>query len=80
MDHDDITEVFRSYIREAGSIDVAEAEFKKAIGEDNELHKLYRQWCHDVGSSERKGFMDFCDEFMDDQDSRLDALDNEYDQ
>lgn len=79
MDHDNITEVFRSYIREAGSIDVAEAEFKKAIGEDSDLHQLYRDWCHEVGSSERQGFLDFCDEFMEDQDSRWDALDNEYD-
>lgn len=79
MDYDDITEVFRNVIRQAGSIDMAEAEFKKMIGEDHELHRIYREWCHDVGSSERQGFFDFCDEYMDNQDSVWDSLDNDYD-
>lgn len=79
MDYDDITEVFRDVIRQTGSIDMAEAEFKKMIGEDPDLHKLYRQWCHEVGSTERRGFFDFCDEYMDNQDSVWDTLDNDYD-
>lgn len=79
MDYNDITEVFREVLRQTGSIDMAEAEFKKMIGEDQELHRLYRDWCHEVGSSERRGFFDFCDEYMDSQDSVWDALDNDYD-
>ena len=79
MDYDDITEVFRNVIRQAGSIDMAEAEFKKMIEEDHELHRIYREWCHEVGSSERQGFFDFCDEYMDNQDSVWDSLDNDYD-
>ncbi len=80
MDYQDITEVFRLVIRQAGSIDMAEAEFKKMMGEDDELHKSYRQWCHEVGSSERRGFLDFCEEYLDNQDSIWDTLDNDYDQ
>ena len=80
MDEQDITQLFREVIRQAGSIDVAEAEFKKMIGEDSDLRATYRQWCAEVGSSERRGFLDFCDEYLADQDSVWDTLDNDYDQ
>lgn len=79
MENNDITELFLEIIRQAGSIDVAEAEFKKRIGEDEELRRQYRQWCHDVGSSERRGFFDFCDEYLDNQDSIWEAFDNDFD-
>lgn len=49
----DIIEVFNHYISQCGSIDIAESEFKMAMNEDQKLKKLYRQWCHDVGSSEK---------------------------
>lgn len=75
----DITEVFREVIRQTGSIDIAEAEFKKMLGEDADLHTLYRQWCDEVGSSERRGFLDFCDEYIDSQDSVWDSFDNDFD-
>ncbi|MDE6282608.1 MAG: hypothetical protein K2L97_01305 [Muribaculaceae bacterium] len=79
MDNNDITELFRQVISQAGSIDVAESEFKKMIGEDDDLHKAYRQWCHEVGSSERNGFLDYCEEYLDNQESIWDTLDNDYD-
>ena len=75
----DITEYFNSLISQTGSIDMAEAEFKRAIAEDNELHTIYREWCHENGSSERNGFLDFCDEYMEAQDSKWDSL-NDYDE
>ena len=79
MEFDDIIELFHNIIHQTGSIDMAEDEFKKMISEDDDLHKRYRQWCHEVGSSERNGFLDFCDEFLADQDSKWDSLDNDYD-
>jgi len=79
MDYQDITNVFQQVIQQAGSIDMAEAEFKKMTGEDENLHRLYRQWCHEVGSSERRGFLDYCEEYLDNQDSIWDTLDNDYD-
>ena len=75
----DITEYVNSLISQTGSIDMAEAEFKRAIAEDNELHTIYREWCHENGSSERNGFLDFCDEYMESQDSKWDSL-NDYDE
>lgn len=74
----DITEVFNHVLSHFGSIDIAEAEFKKMIHEDAQLRQLYREWCHEVGSSEKNGFFDYCEEYMDSQDSIWDTL-NDYD-
>ena len=74
----EITEYFERLLEQTGSIDMAEAEFKRAIADDAELHALYREWCHENGSSERNGFLDYCDEYMESQDSKWDSL-SEYD-
>jgi hypothetical protein len=79
MHYQDITEIFQQYIEQTGSIDIAEAEFKKMIGEDDELHKSYRQWCQEVGSSERQGFFDYCDEYLETRNAVWDSLDNDFD-
>ncbi len=44
---EDITGLFIQILNQAGSTDMAEAEFKKMIGSDDELHKQYREWCHE---------------------------------
>lgn len=75
----DITELFRRLISQTGSIDVAEQEFKKMIGEDAELHRCYREYCHEVGSTERRGFLDFADEYMDNQEQIWRSL-SDYDE
>lgn len=70
----DITQVFNSLLEQYGSIDIAEAEFKKMIAEDDMLQEEYSEWCHAVGSSEKKGFFDYCDEYKKSQDSVWDSL------
>ncbi len=74
----DIEEHFISIIEQARSIDIAEADFKRAIAEDNDLRKQYRNWCQEVGSSEKNGFMDFCEEYMADRNEIWDSL-SDYD-
>lgn len=74
----DITQLFNDLLDQWRSIDIAEAEFKKMIHEDADLRAAYRDWCHEVGSSEKKGFLDYCEEYMDNQDSIWDTL-NDYD-
>lgn len=76
---EDITDLFIEILRQAGSVDVAESEFKKLIGEDDELHQQYRDWCHEIGNTERRGFIDFCEEYLNDQDSVWDNL-NDFDE
>ena len=76
---EDITQLFIDIFLQADSVDVAESDFKKMIDEDDELHKRYREWCHEVGSSERRGFLDFCDEYLSDRESVWDNL-NDFDE
>ena len=75
---EDITDYFISLLQEHRSVDIAEAEFKRAIVEDDELRAEYRQWCHEVGNSEKYGFVDFCKEYLEDQDQVWQSL-SEYD-
>jgi len=76
---DDITDIFLHIIRQYGSVDIADAEFKKMIHEDSELREQYKEWCSAVGSSEKMGFLDYCDEYLDSQESIYDTL-NDYDE
>ncbi len=76
---EDITQLFIDILHQADSVDVAESDFKKMIDEDDELHRRYREWCHEVGSSERRGFLDFCDEYLSDRESVWDNL-NDFDE
>lgn len=76
----DITEIFDDYLRQYGSIDIAESEFKKNIHEDSELRAAYLEWCDAVGSSEKKGFADYCEEYLQSQNDVMRSLsdDDEY--
>ncbi len=76
----DITAIFTHYIEQYDSIDIAESEFKKNMHEDPELRVAYRQWCHEVGSSEKNGFFDFCDEYLDNKNDIWDSLSSDYDE
>ena len=76
---EDITVLFIEILHQAGSVDVAESEFKKMIGEDDALHQQYRGWCHEVGNTERRGFIDFCEEYLNDRESVWDNL-NDFDE
>lgn len=70
----DITHLFNSLLEQYRSIDIAEAEFKKLLLDDDVLLEEYREWCHAVGSSEKRGFLDYCDEYKMSQDSVWDSL------
>lgn len=78
-DMEDITEYFIEILNQTHSIDIAESEFKRTIADDDELHALYRRWCQEVGSSEKNGFIDFCEEYVDDRNEVWDTL-NDYDE
>jgi len=71
---EDITDFFISIIRESHSADMAEATFRQALVDDPDLRRQYREYCREQGNSERRGFLDFCHEYMDGQDERWDSL------
>lgn len=70
----DITDFFVNIIQQTPSIDMAEAEFKHNIADDDELRKQYRDWCHEQGTTEKRGFLDFCEEYVDGQNEVWDSL------
>lgn len=72
--YQDLTAYFISLLEQSRSVDIAEAEFKRAIADDDELHEQYRQWCHEVGNSEKNGFVDFCDEYLADRNEVWESL------
>lgn len=75
----DITDLFLQLIDQSGSIDIANAEFKRMISDDPELKEEYANWCHAVGSSEKMGFLDFCEEYLDSQQDIYNNL-NDFDE
>lgn len=76
----DIPAIITEYIEIYDSVDIAESEFKKNIHEDAELRTAYRQWCHEVGSTEKKGFFDYCEEYLDSKNDIWDTLSSDYDE
>ena len=70
----DIIQIFDSLIEQYGSIDIANNEFKKLIAEDENIFEEYSEWCHAVGSSEKRGFLDYCNEYKKSQDSIWESL------
>lgn len=74
----DLEEFFISIINQSQSADLAEAEFKRALVDDDDLRRRYKQYCREIGTSEKNGFMDFCDEYFAGQDEVWNTL-SDYD-
>ena len=70
----DITDIFNHYLTQCDSVEFAEAEFKKDMHEDSEMRQLYRDWCHNVGSTEKNGFLDYAEEYLESRDDVWNAL------
>ena len=75
---EDITDIFVAIINEAPGIDMAEAEFKRTLVDDPELRKAYKEYCREQGTSEKNGFLEFCETYCHDQNSVWDSL-SDYD-
>ncbi|MDE7411112.1 MAG: hypothetical protein K2M94_03645 [Paramuribaculum sp.] len=61
---EEIEDIFQHFLTQYDSVDIAEFEFKKAIHEDADLKEMYKNWCHMQGSSEKNGFRDFCQDYI----------------
>lgn len=71
---EDITDLFMNIIEQSASIEMAEAEFRRSLVDDPDLRRQYREYCRENGTSERRGFMDFCDSYMENQDEVWNTL------
>jgi len=52
---EDIEDFFISIIKQSHSADLAEAEFKRCLVDDDELRQRYKEYCREIGTSERNG-------------------------
>ncbi len=62
---EEITEIIENLLNESPMLADAEAEFKRMIGEDSDLRRNYREWCHEMGYTERNGFREYGLEYLD---------------
>lgn len=74
-----LNELFIQLLKSYGSVDLAEAEFRRLMVDDPLLHDEYHEWCEENGFSERHGFLNFAQEYIANQNSVWDTLNNEYD-
>ncbi len=74
-----MTDIFDRVIKQAGSFDIAESDFKRLVNEDPEIKAMYREWCAETGHSEKYGFSEYCEEYRNSQDSVWESL-NDYDE
>lgn len=73
----DIIAVFESVISHNRSIDMADSEFKRMLYDDNEIKSAYKQWCQDEGYTEKYGFVEYCQQYFDEEERRWDSLKSE---
>ncbi len=71
---EEMTDLFVHIINQTDSLDMAESEFRRMLVDEPELRRRYREYCREAGSSERNGFKDFCDEYMEEQDNVWNSL------
>ena len=74
----DLLEIFDSIISQSRSVDVAESEFRKLLMDDEELRKAYKEWCNEEGHTEKRGFIEYCHQYYDAEESKWDILNNDY--
>ncbi len=77
--YEDITILFTDLLEQTGSVDIARAEFSRLVNEDDRLRAAYREWCSETGNTERTGFKEFCEEYLDNQSEKFDTLNDPYD-
>lgn len=75
----DLSQFFRDLLKEHRSIDIARSEFRRMMDDDEELRHDYKEWCEECGYTEKHGFTDFCEEYLESQDSIWESL-NDYDE
>ena len=57
-----------------GSIDIAESEFSRLMNEDEKIMTAFKEWCNEMGYKERKAFVEYCQEYIDENEKVFDSL------
>lgn len=75
-DDDQLTAYIIQLIEEHHGTDLAEAEFKRFLADDQEMRNDYRDWCDEHGYTMRNGFRDFADEYTSSRDAIWESLED----
>ena len=75
---ENITDYFLYILNQSGDVHIAESDFKQALIDDPELRHSYKEYCREVGNSEKNAFRDFCEEYISEKNSVWKHLDEEY--
>lgn len=70
----DIETLIQSLVDQTGALDMAQSEFKRMLADDNELRADYKEWCEELGYSERYGFIEYAEEFVNSREEKWDSL------
>lgn len=70
----DIEELFNHLLNTHRSVEIAHREFKRMIADDDDLRTVYAEWCEENGYSERYGFDEYAEQYIDSQNSIWDSL------
>ena len=72
----DITITFDDIIKQYRTLDLSEDIFRSMMAEDKQLEADYKEWCDTLGIPERMGFAYYYEEYIEQQDSIWDSLDD----
>lgn len=76
----DLFKIFDGVLEHARSIDMAESEFKCLLCDNPELRAAYKEWCAEEGTTEKLGFVEYCEMRFDEEETFWDVLnDADYD-
>lgn len=70
----DLTELFDILIKQYGSIDASQEGLNLKMEEDPSIAEEYKEWCENMGYSEKKGFAIYYKEYLDRADSIWDSM------
>lgn len=70
----DISNLIVSLLETHRSVDIANREFRRMIDDDDTLRNDYAQWCDDHGYTQRYGFQDFAETYIEGANSIWDSL------
>lgn len=76
QDYTELLAIFDNLFQQNRSLDVADSEFRKILCDDPDLRKQYKNWCREMGYTDRKGFIEYGYEYFDNEESRWDVLEN----
>lgn len=70
----DIPSIIINLLHQFGSIDIAESEFSRQMNEDETMLTAFKEWCNEMGYKERKAFVEYCHEYIDENEEAFDSL------